>query len=128
MGSIQSSRGIPKSGRELVQFQFSIDGHETPVFHVSVDDLCVYGWYVESKIDCWIELNSILDEQVALDLIIERLPNEQGGDRDYKAVLLRELCRRVSNGLATSSVFRRNRMRCNDNYPLIILPAYGVNY
>ena len=65
----------------------------------SIDDLCAMGWYAESLASCLRALVDLNDEDVTLDIIIDKLPNEQGGDGNYKATLLRELCRRGSSTL-----------------------------
>ncbi|MCW5518485.1 hypothetical protein J1N09_01450 [Aureitalea sp. L0-47] len=92
--------GKTKDGRPTVTLGgYKVDGETLPKYEVLVDDLLVLGWYGEALASCIKSLIDLNKEPVILDVLIDRLPNEKGGDEHYKATLLKEMCRRASNGL-----------------------------
>ncbi len=78
-----------------------INGKPAESFPLTLDEICILGWYAEALVGVCGSLSQINEEEVKLDVLIDRMPNEKGGNDNYKAVLLKELCRRGSNGLVT---------------------------
>ena len=100
MGKFPAPSSHNKKGRPRVMMGgYKVDGKTIPPFEVLVDDLIILGWYAEALVGCLKELIDLNGEEVKLDVIIDKLPNEQGGDDFYKATLLREICRKGSKGL-----------------------------
>lgn len=100
MGKMPSPSSVNKKKRPRVLMGgYKVDGKLTPKYEVLIDDLIVIGWYAESLASCLKGLVEVNGEEVKLDILIDNLPNEQGGEDYFKATLLREVCRRATNGL-----------------------------
>jgi len=86
--------------RPLVRMgEYKVDGKTIPPWDILADDLFVLGWYAEAVVSCLKTLVELNGERVKLDVIIDRLPNEQGGEDYYKAKLLKQICTKGSDGL-----------------------------
>lgn len=100
MGPIPEATSRSSKGRPMVAMGgYKVDGKVIPKYDVLIDDLYVLGWYAEALAGCLKGLVDINGEDVKLDALIDRLPNEQGGDDFYKATLLRQLCKKGTGGL-----------------------------
>jgi len=100
MGKMPSPSSVNKKKRPRVLMGgYKVDRQPTPKYEVLIDDLIVIGWYAESLASCLKGLVEVNGEEVKLDVLIDNLPNEQGGEDYYKATLLREVCRRGTKGL-----------------------------
>ncbi len=91
---------------------FRVDGIMVERFDLLADELAVLGWYTEMIVSFQEQLVEINSERVKLDVIVDRLPLERGGERHLKAVLLKKLLAKASDGLIS----------------LVGIPAEGVQY
>lgn len=102
MGKIPLPVKINKKGRPLVAMGgYKVSGKIIPRWDILVDDLFVLGWYAEAVVSCLKSLIELNGERVKLDVLIDKLPNEQGSEEFYKATLLKQICTKGSDGLLT---------------------------
>lgn len=87
------------SGRPRIAIGgFKVDGKRIGRYEILRDDLLVLGWYAEAILAWWEKLQEINDEfRVRLEVIVDRLPNEQGAVL-VKATTLKLLCQKASSG------------------------------
>ena len=67
----------------------------------AANDLFVLGWITESLASALNLLDETNGEQTSLDIIVDRLPNEQGGEEYYKATLLKNMLQKATADRAT---------------------------
>jgi hypothetical protein len=72
-----------------------------PKFEVLINDLQIIGWYAESLLSILQMLGEVNKEDCTLEVLIDKLPNEQGWELNFKAILLKELCNRCSNNVSS---------------------------
>jgi len=101
MGRIPAPSSFSQRGRPRIKMGgYRVDGKILlPPWEILIDDLAVLGWYAEALVGCLSSLVEVNSEDVKLDALIDRLPNEQGGEDFYKATLLRQICKKGSNNL-----------------------------
>lgn len=100
MGAIPNPSSYNKKNRPRVLMGgYEVNDQVIPPYELLVDDLIVLGWYAESLVSCLSVLIEVNGEAVELDILIDKLPNDQGDSGHYKATLLKEICRRSSNNL-----------------------------
>ena len=100
-GTFPEPSSISKSGREMIMLGgYRVDGQEVQPFEVSKDDLCVMGWMVDAFSSLLKSLEEINEEKVHLDVLVDRLPNEKGGDNYHKATFLKDLLKKATFGRA----------------------------
>jgi len=101
-GPFPAASSQNKKGKDRIKLGgYKVDGKIVPPFEVLKDDLCVLGWMTESFASCLAFLDDINDEPVKLDVLIDRLPNEQGEDEFYKATLLKHMLSKATGSRAT---------------------------
>lgn len=101
-GPFPSASSQNKKGKDRIMLGgYEVDGKVLPPFEVLKDDLCVLGWMTESFASCLAFLDDTNGEPVKLDVLIDRLPNEQGEDEFYKATLLKQMLRKATGDRAT---------------------------
>ena len=74
---------------------YVVDGAKIAPWVVLEDDLIVLGWYCEAITSLHAELCSVNGDYVKLDVLVDRLPNEQGDQN--KAVILKDLLSRATS-------------------------------
>ncbi len=100
MGKLPAPIRHNSKNRPLVRMGgYKVDGKIIPQWDILVDDLCVLGWYAEAVVSCLKKLVEINGERVKLDVLIDNLPNEQGEEDYYKGTLLKQICKKASDGL-----------------------------
>ncbi|MGB4775188.1 MAG: hypothetical protein WBP45_08450 [Daejeonella sp.] len=100
MGKIPAPSSFNKKNRPRVKMgNYKIEETLVTEYEILIDDLIIIGWYAEALVTCFHTLIKINENPVKLEVLLDRLPNEQGGDLYYKATLLKELCNRASLGL-----------------------------
>lgn len=101
IGPFPQPSSFNRNGRPRVTMGgYSVDGETVPTYEVLVDDLCVLGWIAESISSLLFEVDQINGEPCKFDVLYDRLPNEQGGERYYKATLLKDLLGKITDGRA----------------------------
>ncbi len=100
MGAFPEPSSYSLSGKPRIMMGgLKVDDKVVSTYEVLIDDLCVLGWYVEALESFRKELMIInSSENITLEVLIDNLPNEQGDSLRYKAVLLKHLMAKVSNG------------------------------
>jgi hypothetical protein len=99
MGPLQRPSSHNKKGKPRVLLGgYRVDGVEVDPFEVLVDDLAVLGWYAENIGSLVAALDHVSGEAVKLEVLVDRLPNEQGGDRFHKATLLKAVLDIITRG------------------------------
>lgn len=78
---------------------YKVNGITVPRFDVLKDELIVLGWYAEAILAFHHELMEINEAKVKLDVIVDRLPLERGGDQHHKATLFKKMLTKASDGL-----------------------------
>jgi hypothetical protein len=100
MGKIPPPSSLNKKNRPRVKMgNYNVDNIQVPEYEILIDDLIIIGWYAEALVSCLYTLIKINEEPVKLEVLMDRLPNEQGGDLYHKVTMLKELCKRASQGL-----------------------------
>lgn len=100
MGKIPAPSSLNKKNRPRVKMgNYSVDDIVVPEFEILIDDLIIIGWYAEALVNYLEKLIKINESLLTLEILVDRLPNEQGGDLYNKVTLLKELCNRASSGL-----------------------------
>jgi hypothetical protein len=100
MGKIPTASSFNKKNRPRVKIgNYQVDGITIPEYEILVDDLIIIGWYGEALVNYLKKLIQINEATVKLEVLIDRLPNEQGGDLYHKVTLLKELSSRASANL-----------------------------
>ena len=84
---------------------YKVDGKTLPTWEVLIEDLCVLGWYANALYglyqmiaDTNADATRGMPKPTRLEILIDRLPSEQGGDENYKGTLLKQLLLRATNG------------------------------
>ncbi len=97
-GPMPSTSSYNKKGRERVAFTGrSEDGVEIPVLEVLKDDLCVLGWIASIIASTHKQMQNLENEKILLHVLIDSLPNEQGGDKKYKAQILNAILQKITD-------------------------------
>jgi len=101
MGKIPKPLKHNKKGRPLVPIGIIQKSNSVilPAVDILADDLFILGWYAEALVSCLKCITVICNEQVKLDVIIDNLPNEQGGKKRHKARMLKQICLKGSKDL-----------------------------
>ncbi len=106
LGPFGDPSSYSKKGKPRVRIGGRSDaGLPVLSYEVLIDDLCVIGWYGNALT----ELHRLLVEtnhepagheqpEIRLEILIDNLPNEKGGEDNYKANLLRSLVLKATNG------------------------------
>ena len=98
-GPFPQPTSFNKKGKPRIEVGgYKVDGKVTPKYTVLIDELKVLGWYAESLASAHEMLVEINQEDVQLEVLIDRLPGDQGPDGTNKAILLKETCNRMTNG------------------------------
>ncbi len=95
---LKESGKNPTNRVQVTVNNLTIDDEIISPFTVLKDELIVLGWYAEALVGCLKSLCDVNGEMVKLDVLIDKLPNEQGGFKNYKGALLKEICKRGSVG------------------------------
>lgn len=109
-----SSKGRPR----VMMGGYEIDDKTIPPHEVLRDDLCVLGWFASALESLRIRLEGMNNGlRVKLGVLIDNLPNEQDGNDNHKATLLKLLLLKASGEMTTvigipesSDELQRDRM------------------
>jgi hypothetical protein len=72
------------------------DGRIVPPFEVISFDLCTIGWIADEVMELLRMIDRVNGEKCSLDVIADRLPNEQGGENYYLSTILHALLYQAS--------------------------------
>jgi hypothetical protein len=99
IGPFPQAESVSLKGKPRIRMGgYKVDGVTVPPYDVLEDDLCILGWLVESLASYLAMCDQINEASCTLDVIIDRLPNEQGGDTYHKATLLKLLLDKATGG------------------------------
>ena len=82
---IESGKSAGKRPQVTIDNLIS-DKERIEPFNILRDELIVLGWYAEALVSCVKSLCELNGANVKLDVLIDKLPNEQGGEKNYKGV------------------------------------------
>jgi hypothetical protein len=88
-----NKKGKPR----IVMGGYFQDDREVPRYEVLAFDLCTIGWIASELISLLHMIDDISGENCKLDVIVDRLPNEQGGEKYLLSTMLRTLLSRESD-------------------------------
>ena len=96
-GKLLNPYGYNKKGKPRHQLGgYKIDGVAIDPYLVLEDDLCIIGWLVSEIALLHKKVNDINNEVVKLDILMDRLPNDQGSRGLNKAELLKWTLEKLS--------------------------------
>jgi hypothetical protein len=97
-GKFPEPSSTNKKGKPRIQLGgYLQDGELIPPFEVLAFDLCTIGWIAAEVLDLLQMIDQTNGEKCSLDVIADRIPNEQGGEKYLLSSILRALLSRASD-------------------------------
>lgn len=97
-GKFPEPSSLNKKGKPRIKLGGYVqDGVMVPPYEVLVFDLCTIGWIASEVLSLLQMADRVTGENCKFDVIADRLPNEQGGDRYFLSTILRTLLHRASD-------------------------------
>lgn len=99
-GKLPNSFDYNKKGKPRYQMGgYIVDGITLDPYLILEDDLCIIGWLASEIVLLHKELCKINTEIVKLDILIDRLPNDQGPNGFNKVELLKWILQKLSESI-----------------------------